>query len=78
MTITAHRKPRRDYRYLLMERIWEDACSCPCEWELMPTLAENYDPLHRGTYRNMATGDTITCQGLADGSHLFTFSQGEK
>ena len=78
MIITAHSDQRDSYRYRLLEQIWRDACSSPFEWELLPTLTDNYDPLHRGTYRNMATGDTITCQGLADGSHSFTFAQVEK
>ena len=78
MTITASSNQRKSYRYRLLEQIWGDACSSLFEWELMPTLAENYDPFHRGTYRNLATGDRITCKGMADGSLSFTFSQGEK
>lgn len=68
---------RNNTTYQILDRIWRDACSGPFEWELLPTLSDNYNPLHRGTYRNMATGDRITCQGLADGSHSFTFEQGE-
>ena len=78
MTITASSNQPKSYHYRLLDEIWRDACSGPSEWELMPTPAGNYDPLHRGTYRNMMTGDTITCQGNADGSHSFTFEQGEK
>ena len=76
MIINAHSDQLDSYRYRLLEEIWRDACSGPFEWELLPALAENYDPLHRGAYRNTATGDTITCQGNADGSHSFTFEQG--
>ncbi len=78
MNVTAHSDLRESYRYRLLDQIWRDACSGPLEWELLATLSEGYDPLHRGTYRNLHSGDTITCQGNADGSHAFTFEQVEK
>ena len=78
MIITEHNDKPKSYFYQILEQIWRGACSSPCEWELLPTLTDKYDQLHRGTYRNTATGDTITCHGLDDGSHSFTFEQGTK
>ena len=78
MTFTAHSAMPKSYRYQILDQIWREACSGPFEWELLPTLTDNYDPFHYGTYRNLASGDTITCQGHTDGSHTFTFAQVEK
>ena len=78
MTITAHSAMPKSYRYQILEQIWQDAWLSPLSWELLPTLTGNYDPLHYGTYGNLSSGDTITCRGHMDGSHTFTFAQGEK
>ena len=67
---------RKSCRYQLLEQIFRGACSDPATWEVVPK--EGSDELFYLRRRNTATGDTITCQGLADGSHSFTFEQGEK
>ena len=64
---------RRKYQYLLLEEIFRDACSDPMAWEVVPK--EGGGELFYSQRRNMSTGDTITCQGNADGSHSFTFEQ---
>ena len=76
MTFTAHSQPR-SYRYQILEQIWREAWGSPLSWEILPSLSNGYDPLHYGAYRNGMTGDTITCQGHTDGSHTFTFAQGD-
>ena len=80
LTFTAHSAQPQSYRYQILDQIWREAWGSPLSWELLPaiTMTGNYDSLHYGTYRNGMTGDTITCQGHTDGSHTFTFSQGEK
>lgn len=67
---------RKNYKYRLFEQIFRDACSDPATWEVVPK-AESGE-LFYSQRRNKHTGDTITCQGNADGSHSFTFEQGEK
>ena len=67
---------RHRYQYLLLDRIFRDACSDPATWEVVPK--EGSGELFYSQRRNLATGDVITCQGLEDGSHSFTFEQGEK
>ena len=67
---------RKSYHYQLLEQIFRDACSDPATWEVVPK--EGSGELFYSQRRNTATGDTITCQGLADGSHSFTFAKGEK
>lgn len=76
MTITASSNQPKSYRYRLLDEIFRDACSDPFIWEDVPKT-ESVD-LFYSQRRNTATGDTITCQGLPDGSHVFTFEQGEK
>ena len=66
----------KNYKYRLFERIFRDACSDPFTWEVVPK--EGSGELFYSQRRNTVTGDTITCQGLPDGSHSFTFEQGEK
>ena len=67
---------RKSYHYQLLEQIFRDACSDPATWEVVPK--EGSGELFYSQRRNTATSDTITCQGLADGSHSFTFEQGTK
>lgn len=67
---------RKNYKYRLFEQVFRDACSDPITWEVVPN--EGSGELFYSQRRNTVTGDTITCQGIADGSHLFTFEQGEK
>ena len=67
---------RKSYQYQLLEQIFRDACSDPATWEVVPK--EGSSELFYSQRRNTATGDTITCQGLADGLHSFTFEQGTK
>ena len=76
MTITASSNQRKSYRYRLLDQIHRDACSDPITWEEVPR--EESGELFYSQRRNTATGDTITCQGLAYGSHSFTFEQGTK
>ena len=77
MTFTAH-SAQSSYRYQILDQIWKDAWGSPLSWELLPSFSNGYDILNYGTYRNPASGDTITCQGHVDGSHTFTFAQVEK
>ena len=67
---------RKSYHYQLLEQIFRDACSDPATWEVVPK--EGSCELFYSQRRNLATGDTITCQGHTDGSNTFTFSQGDK
>ena len=67
---------RKSYHYQLLEQIFRDACGDPATWEVVPK--EGSGELFYSQRRNTATGDTITCQGNADGSHSFTFEQGTK
>ena len=67
---------RKSYHYQLLEQIFRDACSDPITWEVVPK--EGSGELFYSQRRNTNTGDTITCQGQADGSHVFTFDQVEK
>ena len=67
---------RKSYNYQLLAQVWGDACSDPATWEVVPKAGSG--ELFYLQRRNTATGNTITCQGLADGSHSFTFEQGEK
>ena len=76
MTFTAH-SAQNSCRYQILDQIWRDAWGSPLSWELLPSFSNGYDPFHYGTYRNLATGDTIGCRGHVDGSHTFTFAQGE-
>ena len=66
---------RHRYQYLLLDRIFRDACSDPADWQVVPK--EGSGELFYSRRVNRA-GDMITCQGNADGSHSFTFEQGEK
>ena len=67
---------RKSYHYQLLEQIFRDACSDPATWEVVPK--EVSGELFYSQRRSTATGDTITCHGLDDGSHSFTFEQGTK
>ena len=64
---------RKSYRYQLLEQIFRDACSDPATWEVVPK--EGSGELFYSQRRNLATGDTVTCQGNADESHTFTLTQ---
>ena len=76
MIITASSNQPKSYHYRLLDEIFRDACSDPFIWEDVPKTESG--ELFYSQRRNLATGDTITCQSLADGSHTFTFEQGEK
>jgi hypothetical protein len=64
---------RQCYRYLLLDQIYRDSWSNPADWEVVPK--EGSGELFYSQRRHRKTGDTITCQGMADGSHVFTFTQ---
>lgn len=78
MTITASSNQPKSYRYRLLDQIWRDACSDSFEWRSVPESTNVFNEKPCGRFCSLATGDTITCQGLPDGSHSFTFEQGEK
>ena len=77
LTFTAHSQPN-GYSYQILDQIWRDAWGSPLSWDLLPSFSDGYDILNYGTYRNLATGDTIGCRGHVDGSHTFTLKQVEK
>ena len=73
MTITAHSDQRESYGYRLLDQIYRDAVSEPLKWEF---TEQSMDPFI-SELRNRG-GDVIRLVGNTDGSHSFTFEQGEK
>jgi hypothetical protein len=66
---------RQRYRYLLLDQIYRDSWCNPIDWEAVPK--EGSGELFYSQRRHKDTGDTITCQGVADGTHVFTWTQAD-